>query len=95
MEAVHNEIVGYLTAPVFGEKRSSETKEGCRWYDCAMGRLITKAMSQACHNCDIILLNGGSIRGSFLLDKPFGGNITRADVLEVSEDLFNALFNFF
>lgn len=48
-----------------------------------MGRLIARAMMDACRNCDIVLLNGGGIRTSIFVDSLQDGNITFGKVLEV------------
>jgi 2',3'-cyclic-nucleotide 2'-phosphodiesterase (5'-nucleotidase family) len=80
--------VGHTRTNVYGERgchigcAAVVDLGGCRFGDCGMARLATSAFDYACERygriCDLALVNGGAIRGSF-----DAGNITAADLMRV------------
>lgn len=83
VQGIRRKYVARTFVDVFGERGSPQNPFGCRWSDCAMGRLITRAMMDVCRDCDIVLMNGGGIRTSFFLDSLQEGNITLGNILDV------------
>jgi len=75
--------VGRTATAVYGERGVAGTDHnGCRFGDCSMARLANDAFFDLCtklgRSCDLAMINGGAIRGSF-----DAGNISSTDLMRV------------
>jgi len=76
-------VVGKTEVLLYGDPGTPTRTEGCRWGECNMGELITRAFLYFCDDCDIAFMNGGGIRASINPATLHDGNVTRGDVLRV------------
>mmetsp|Transcript_8487 Transcript_8487/g.16177 ORF Transcript_8487/g.16177 Transcript_8487/m.16177 type:complete len:208 (+) Transcript_8487:274-897(+) len=58
--------IGFSQNAIFGERGANLEDPGCRFTDCPMGRLMTKAMRCGCPQgrCHFASINSGNIRAS-------------------------------